>query len=102
MHIKNTIKDDYLEIINDTNDRIYSESLCYYKIKELLKKEYPGFKVMKKNQRQYPVGLTSIPYYIEFRNKTENFIFYDRDHAIRDLAKSYTKFGYITLNRAWV
>ena len=99
MFIKNTIKDNYLIIINDTMERIYNESLLYYRIKELLKKEYPEYKVMKKNQEQYPVGLTSLPYYIEFRNKNENFIFYDNDYAIRDLAKTYTKFGYIELTK---
>jgi len=99
MKIQNTIKDNCIEIINDTNDKIYSESLCYFKIKQLLSKKYPTFKVMKKNQEQYPVGLTSIPYYIELRSKTENFIFYDDQYCLRNLATDYTRNKHITLHK---
>ena len=85
IHDKREINQGISLCAENNDKKLYTESAVYYAIKEQLKKEFPNHKVMKKNQEQYPIGLTSIPYYIELRNKAENFIFYDGDYAIRDL-----------------
>lgn len=72
--------------------KVYSESLVYYKIKQILNDA--GFDVVKVNP-QKDGHLTSAPYII--RDRKHRFLLYDEAHQIRSLIEPFNSFEKICL-----
>jgi len=96
IHDKRAINQGISLCAENDGKKFYTESAVYYAIKKQLGKEFPNHKVMKKSNNKYPIGLTSIPYYLELKNKTDHFIFYDNDYAIRSLTEINNRSIYLT------
>ncbi|HDY88359.1 MAG TPA: hypothetical protein ENH82_09650 [bacterium] len=73
--------------------KIYSESLLYYRIKQILNDA--GFDVIKKEPAK-DGHLTSASYYI--RDRKHRFCLFDGDHQIRSLTDVFNAFEEIRLS----
>ncbi len=72
--------------------KIYSESLLYYRIKQILNDA--GFDVIKKNP-QKDGHLTSASYII--RDRKHKFLLYDEYHQVRSLTEPFNAFKKVCL-----
>jgi len=82
----------WFTFIKEKTDKIYKESLLYYKIKQELNKI--GFDLIKKSPDK-DGHLTSAPYYL--RDKKFKHCFFDNNHQIRDLKTYFNENGYVEL-----
>jgi len=85
------IKDTWFKRGKD-DPKIYTESLVFYRIKQLLNNA--GYDVIKKNP-SLDGHMTSMPYYI--RDRKYKFCLYDNESDIRSLTEVYNTYKPILL-----